>query len=64
MWRTSAKIPTAWRVVAHLKRRARARITDEGVCIFIEAMTSPLALLVALAVMVILALISAPIYWR
>jgi hypothetical protein len=64
MWRTSAKIPTAWRVVAHLKRRARARITDEGICWIVETMTSPIVLLVALAIMVVLAFISAPIYWR
>ncbi|OQB44663.1 MAG: hypothetical protein BWY01_01724 [Synergistetes bacterium ADurb.Bin155] len=63
MW-TRREIPTAWRVVAILKRRARAQITDEGICWFVEIMTSPLALLVALAIMVILALISAPSCWR
>ena len=63
MWQAH-RIPTAWRVVAHLKRRARANLTEERICSFVDAMTNPLTLLVALAVMVVLALISAPLYWR
>ena len=63
MWKAH-RIPTAWRVVAILKRRARANLTEERICSFFDAMTNPLTLLVALAIMVVLALISAPLYWR
>ena len=63
MWKAH-RIPTAWRVVAILKRRARASVTEERICGFVDLMTDPLTLLVALAIMVVLALISAPIYWR
>jgi len=47
-----------------LKRRARASVTEERICNFVDLMTNPLTLLVALAVMVVLAFISAPLYWR
>jgi len=63
MWKAH-RIPTAWRVVARLKRRARASVTEERICGFVDLMTNPLTLLVALAVMVVLAFISAPLYWR
>ena len=47
-----------------MKRRARASVTEERICGFVDLMTNPLTLLVALAVMVVLAFISAPLYWR
>lgn len=65
MWRTSAKIPTAWKVVVALRRRYRLYPPSErAICNFFAGADRWSRIVGWLLIMAVLAIILIPAYWR